>query len=347
MFNEANNATFKQLIDEESWNEILDDMDSQTQYDKFAETYMKHYNTAYPLKSQRVRRKNERLNPKPWMLPWLEEACARKQAFYFDFVKDPTSDKKALYEKLNAFCILHCDKAKAKYYRKYFDDYKDNSKKQWQMINNLLNRTTKKSSTIKLIGDNGTVINTPSAIAESFNGYFANIASNLKNTINHDTGQDPNAFTEFLHEPALNSMYLKPAEPGEVHQIIKNFKNKTTLDSKISVLKIANANFSFTSALTKVINSSFREGNFPQQLKVARVVPIHKGGAKTNVANYRPISLLNSFSKVYEKIMHNRILNFLESNNSLYEGQYGFRPGRSCEHAIFLFFFLLKTLIRL
>ena len=64
------------------------------------------------------------------------------------------------------------------------------------------------------------------------------------------------------------------------------------------------------------------------------MVPIHKGGAKTNVSNYRPISLLNAFSKIYEKIMHSRILNFLEHNESLCETQYGFRPGRSCEHAL-------------
>ncbi len=129
-------------------------------------------------------------------------------------------------------------------------------------------------------------------------------------------------------------MYLKPAESGEVHQIIKNFKNKATLDCKISTLKIANSNFKFTEALCKIINRSFEEGCFPRQLKNARVVPIHKGGAKTSVSNYRPISLLNSFSKVYEKIMHNRLLNFIEHNSSLYDSQYGFRPGRSCEHAI-------------
>ena len=129
-------------------------------------------------------------------------------------------------------------------------------------------------------------------------------------------------------------MYLKPADQGEVHQIIKNFKNKATLDCKISVLKIANTNFSFTETLTKIINKSFDEGYFPHQLKVARVVPIHKGGAKTNVSNYRPISLLNAFSKIYEKLMHNRILDFLEYNSSLCETQYGFRPGRSCEHAL-------------
>ena len=57
-------------------------------------------------------------------------------------------------------------------------------------------------------------------------------------------------------------------------------------------------------------------------------------GPKTEVGNYRPISLLTAFSKIYEKLMYCRILKFLESNNSLFEMQYGFRPGRTCEHAL-------------
>ena len=75
-------------------------------------------------------------------------------------------------------------------------------------------------------------------------------------------------------------------------------------------------------------------GYFPETLKMAKVTPIHKGGCKLEVANYRPISLLSSFSKIYEKLMHSRLLEFLEKNNCLFDDQYGFRPGRSCEHAL-------------
>ena len=67
---------------------------------------------------------------------------------------------------------------------------------------------------------------------------------------------------------------------------------------------------------------------------MAKVTPIHKGGCKLEVANYRPISLLSAFSKIYEKLMHSRVLEFLEKNNCLFDDQYGFRPGRSCEHAL-------------
>ena len=86
--------------------------------------------------------------------------------------------------------------------------------------------------------------------------------------------------------------------------------------------------------MAHVVNSSFEQGVFPQALKTAKVVPVHKGGSKTDIKNYRPISLLATFSKVFEKLMHNRVINFLDTYNILCENQYGFRPGRSCEHAL-------------
>ena len=133
---------------------------------------MKHYDTAFPLNSQRVRRKNERKDPKPWILPWLEDACARKQDLYEIFVTQPAPANKIKYDKMNAFCKKHTDLGKAKYHKKYFDEHRENSKKQWQMINSLLGRKINSKSIKKLIDPNGTVINTPSKIAENFNNFL-------------------------------------------------------------------------------------------------------------------------------------------------------------------------------
>ena len=111
---------------------------------------------------------------------------------------------------------------------------------------------------------------------------------------------------------------------------------KSTSDTKITALKTANESPHFLHTLTDIVNTSFIDGVFPNQLKLAKVVPIHKGNSKTDVSNYRPISLLSSFSKIFEKVMHIRLTKFLESNNSLHELQYGFRSGRSCEHALLM-----------
>ena len=237
---------------------------------------------------------------------------------------------------MNEFCAKHVNLAKAKYRKKYFEDHKDNSRKQWQMINELLNRKKKNVQVSKLIDGEGKILNSASEIAENFNEYFANIASNLKNDINNksEAVNSDNSYLQFLQQPVQNSLHLSRVGSQEVHEVIQNFKNKSTLDTKISALKIANKSFSFTHILAKIINKSFNEGVFPRQLKNARVVPVFKEGSKTEVGNYRPISLLSSLSKIYEKLMHKRILKFLDSNEVLNDMQYGFRPGRSCEHAL-------------
>ena len=139
---------------------------------------------------------------------------------------------------------------------------------------------------------------------------------------------------KFLPAPVKSSIYLRPVEHDEINKIIKKFKNKTTSDTKISALKVANESHTFQCILADIITTSFEQGVFPKQLKTAKVVPIHKDGPKSDVQNYRPISLLSTFSKIYEKPMHKRISDFMEHNNNMYELQYGFCKGRSCEHAL-------------
>ena len=334
VFNEANNVNFRELIEAESWERVLNENCANSKYEKLCEIYTDFYNKAYPLKKNRPRRKNERKNSKPWILPWLEDAIDRKQRKYYIFVKAPTSENDQAYKKLEKFCEKHVDIAKKKYYKKFFDLHKDNSRKQWQMINSLLNRGSKKTDNIKLQDTEGNLISSPLQVANRFNEFFSTIASNLKAEKNVRLVFDPGGYEEFLLNSQPNSMHLKPVESSEVYDIIKNFKNKSTLDSKISALKIASESFVFTEIIAKIVNTSFEQGVFPQALKMARVIPIHKEGSKTDVTNYRPISLLGAFSKIYEKLMHGRLLNFFDKNNLLFEMQYGFRPGRSCEHAL-------------
>ena len=333
-FNSANDLTFKNLIANETWSAVYAEECVNKQYEKFSEIYEKLYEQAYPSRNKGPRRKNERKNPKPWILPWLEDACARKNKLYHDKIKSPSALNIAAYTKLEKFCKKHTEKAKSTYYKKFFDEHQDNSKKQWQLINGLLNRHIRSHENIKLKDEQGRLLTKSQDVAERFNEYFSSIASNIKSQISARQTFDPGGFDKFLRNPATNTIYLKPVTASEVHDTVKKLKNKATLDTKINPMKAANSDFGFTEILAHIVNSSFSQGTFPSALKNAKVVPIHKGGCKTEVANYRPISLLSSFSKIFEKLMHIRVLQFLDSNGSLFENQYGFRPGMSCEHAL-------------
>ena len=69
-------------------------------------------------------------------------------------------------------------------------------------------------------------------------------------------------------------------------------------------------------------------------LKIAKALPIFKKGSKTQVSNYRPISVLSCINKIFEKLLAKRIYSFLEKHQILYEFQYGFRTGHSTTHAL-------------
>ena len=83
-----------------------------------------------------------------------------------------------------------------------------------------------------------------------------------------------------------------------------------------------------------IFNASFARGIVPNKFKIARVLPIFKNGIQTNMSNYRPISLLSVFNRILEKIMYNRLSNFIEKMNIIYAKRFGFRSHHSTEHAI-------------
>ena len=85
--------------------------------------------------------------------------------------------------------------------------------------------------------------------------------------------------------------------------------------------------------LTYLINKSIELGIFPDEMKMAQVVPIFKAGDEQLVQNYRPISVLPFMSKIYEKIVANYLIDYLDSNNLLYKYQFGFRKSHSTSHA--------------
>lgn len=332
-FNASNDKTFKNILSNENWEHVVNESNAQTKYDNFSETYTKHYNTAYPESKYKNKRKNERAAPKPWILPWLEDACNRKNSLYHSFIKTPTTANKTKYTKMKKFVQKHVQKAKKKYYHSYFEQYKHDSRKQWSMINNLINRRKNHSPITKLIDANGKSESSPQKIAETFNDYFVNIASEIKLKTNTSTNTHT-SYKNYLNKSSKNSIFLNPVEHSEIDNYIRDMKNKSTSDTKISAIKIANEQHDFSYVIANIINTSFEQGIFPEQLKTAKVVPIHKNGSKTTASNYRPISLLSTFSKLFEKCMHVRIANFLDTNNLLHDKQFGFRKNRSCEHAL-------------
>ena len=74
-------------------------------------------------------------------------------------------------------------------------------------------------------------------------------------------------------------------------------------------------------------------GIFPDDLKIAKVVPLHKKNDVNIMNNYRPVSLLPAISKIFEKVAHHQLYNYFKNKKLFYTGQYGFRDDHSTELA--------------
>ena len=85
---------------------------------------------------------------------------------------------------------------------------------------------------------------------------------------------------------------------------------------------------------SEICNSSFTEGIFPDKNKIAKVIPVHKKSSTDDVNNYRPISLLSTFSKIMEKLVAARLNNFLDLHSIIFPNQFGFRAGCSTTHSL-------------
>ena len=130
-------------------------------------------------------------------------------------------------------------------------------------------------------------------------------------------------------------MFVRPTDKLEILKIIQNFKPKvSTGDDGISMQLLKHISSECSEPLSLLINMSFKNGVFPEAMKLAKVVPIFKAKNMQMFTNYRPISLLSSISKIFEKVMHQRLYSFIQQHDILYDGQFGFRPKHSTIDAI-------------
>ena len=112
--------------------------------------------------------------------------------------------------------------------------------------------------------------------------------------------------------------------------MVKKFSNKSSLDCNDMSMSIIKEIIPFVvNPFTYVCNLSFYNGDLPNAMKIAKVLPVHNNGAKNEFNNYRHISLLPQFSKILEKLFDLRMEKFMNKHSILHECQFGFRSGSS------------------
>ena len=106
-------------------------------------------------------------------------------------------------------------------------------------------------------------------------------------------------------------MFLNPVDRHEVKNVILLLKNSSSGSDSISAKIVKCSIDIYLDTLTHIINLSLSQGVFPSQLKTAKVIPLYKSNDKQLIKNYRPVSLLSVFSKIFERIVYNSLYSFI------------------------------------
>ena len=231
----------------------------------------------------------------------------------------------------NSILKKNIRECKSRYYNNAFDKYKHDMKNTWKLISEIFNKGNRSKNNITKLLHNGQEITNPCDMANEFNSFFANIGPILASKIVSD---DKKPFQFFLTNNVNTEFIFTPVDTEHVNKIIMSLKSKISFehdDMTTKSLKILAP--VLVKPLTLIINQSIITGIFPDDLKIAKVIPLHKKSDTTKMDNYRPVSLLPAISKIFEKVAHTQLYNYFRRNNLFYTGQYGFQDHHSTELA--------------
>ena len=269
----------------------------------------------------------------PWITKGILTSLKRQRKLYQTMIVEKTDNTKEKYttyrNKLKGL-IRAC---KRKYLHDKCIEYKQDSRKLWQLINRIIKKENNKSHVIESIRTSETLKTDPHSITTTFNEFFSSIGERYANQ-HKCTQQESNILLQNITHNT-HSLFLEPCTPNEIKNIIRDLPYKTSSGyDNISNVLLKKLSSSVQNPLSITFNKSLTEGKFPEAMKKADIIPLYKSKDEHECTNYRPISLLLTISKLLEKIIYRRTYSFLESTGQLYNSQYGFRQGHSCENAV-------------
>lgn len=310
------------------------DSDPNFNYNTFLDIIVDIKNKHFPSKLTKFKKHKHKNNK--WITYGIIKSIKTRDSMHLKMKRMPRESAEYMVLKhnlsvFNAILKKSIREAKSIYYAKLFDEYKGDMKRTWQNISDLLNKSNKNKKAITKIIIDGKIISNKKEIADTFNSFFANIGPQLASKIN---SQDKKHYTSYLTKRISTSFNFSFLETSETLKLINSLKTKHSSGyDGISVKFLKSIAPHIVDPLNIIINQSLATGIFPDSLKVAKVIPLFKKDVREIVDNYRPVSLLTAFSKVFEKVAYIQLSNYFKTNKLFYSSQYGFREEHSTETA--------------
>ena len=199
------------------------------------------------------------------------------------------------------------------YFFRKFEKSKNNMKQTWREINSIIGKVKRQPAQCRFRAENGTIITDSQDISNHFNEFFVNVGPKLASSIQNNG----KPYYDYLHNMSSNSLYMQP-EPimeSEIIKIMDKFNpNKSAGYDNIGKCIIKKVGEEIANPLANIFNLSLSIGVVPEKLKVAKVIPIYKKSDVEAFSNYRP---LPCFSKILERLVLNRCVNYIETNEIL------------------------------
>ena len=328
--------------------------DASASFKSFYDTVNFHLDEMAP--DHEISKKELKLMLKPWITKQILAKCDKRDDLLKKFKNEKNKETAAqIYKEYKTLRNqITSDKRRGKKVHNIaqFEKNKNSISTVWKSIRSLVNMKPGKKSNIKLMDESNSIISDPKIIGNIFNDHFSTLGAKVQEKIPEEQGD----YCEYLKikgsngktiiNPGDHSFFLSPTSPGEIEKIIEKLNpSKSTGPNGIPVFILKAFKGFFSYWLSILINLCFETGEFPLMLKLAKVIPLHKKESVLNFLNYRPISLLSVFSKIYEKTIYVRIYSYLDKYNMIYSKQFGFRKNHSVNHAIISFTEHIRSLL--
>ena len=320
-----NIALFRKQIKRNDWESLYRNTKIEPAFSIFTKTIVSTFQKCFPIEIIKLNHKNRN----PWINQTLKDEIKKRDKFLMLSRKYPTLENQEKYKQFKNQNLSNQRKAERKYYTEQFELNKQDLKKSWKIIKNMIGKEDNRCYMNQIdFLINGQYISNNNTIANSFNNYFINVGNSLASSIQSEN--DPLLYLQ----TNIKSIYIPELDKIEIKSTISSMNNSSSGYDELPASIMKQCIDSYIEPLTLLINKSIQQGVFPVELKIARIIPLYKGENNQLIHNYRPISVLPFFSKIFEKIVYKYVVDFLDDNNIFYQYQFGFRKHHSTNHAI-------------